>query len=115
LGPCGLLKTSLKSGQIVLLFISPEVGSRYLDIIGKLAEQTGYAITIHPHPDQNAILQIVQREIRGAGWAIRKGPGLHVDRAEIAVSLAESPGEDVQARVLETIERETGYKLVVKG
>lgn len=115
LEPFGLSKTSLKQGGIVLTFISPQVGGRYLDTIARLAEETGYSLSIHPNPDQNAILQIVQREVRAAGWQVRKGPGVHVDRAEIAYTLAAMPDDDALARVNEIIERETGFRVVVKA
>lgn len=115
LEPCGLSKTSLKNGQIVLTFISPQVGARYMDIISRLAEQTGYVITIHPHPDQNAIMQIVQRELRAVNWPIRKGPGIHVDRAEIAISVAVMPDEAELERVNGAIEKATGFRLAVRA
>jgi uncharacterized protein len=114
LEPFGLSKTSLKQGGIVLSFISPQVGARSLDTIARLAEETGYNLSIHPNPDQNAILQIVQREARAAGWVIRKGPGIHVDRAEVTYTLAAMPDEADLARVNEIIERETGFRVVVK-
>lgn len=114
LGDEGLLKTSLKQGGIVLTFISPQVGARYQDKIARLAQETGYALSLHPNPDQNAILQVVAREIRAAGWAIRKGPGLHTDRGEISYTVAAMPDEGDLARVSLIIEQQTGYKLVIK-
>jgi hypothetical protein len=115
LEPYGLYRASLKQGQIVLSFISPQVGQRHQDTIAALAQKTGYAITIHPHPDQNAISQVATRLVREAGWVVRKGPGLHVDRAEVVFTLAALPDEQQLAQVTQAVEGETGYRLVVKS
>ena len=113
LEPHGLYKTSLKQGQIVLTFISPQVGERHQDTIRQLAQQTGYALSIHPHPNQQQILQVAQQLLRDTGWSIRKGPGIHTDRGEIAVSLTESPDLAVVDQVCRVLEEQTGYRLVV--
>jgi Cft2 family RNA processing exonuclease len=113
LEPYGLYKTSLKGGQIVLTFISPQVGERYLELIGGLAGQTGYALSIHPHPNQQQILQVAQQLMRDAGWSIRKGPGIHVDRCALSVSLTTEPDPDEVARVSAAVEEQTGYQIEV--
>jgi Cft2 family RNA processing exonuclease len=109
----GLYKASLKGGQIVLSFISPQVGERHQETIRQLAEQTGYPISIHPHPNQQQILLVAQQLMRDAGWTIRKGPGIHTDRGAIAVSLAGEPDPDVAAQVGTALEEKTGYRLVL--
>ncbi len=110
----GLYKTSLKQGYIILSFISPQVGERHQATIQRLAEETGYPISVHPHPNQQKILQIAQQLARDAGWQIRKGPGIHVDRAEVSMSLGQTPSEaDLQA-VFDRFAAETGYSLVIK-
>ena len=114
LEPLGLTKASLKQGQIVLAFISPEIGARHHDLIAQLAEQVGYAIGIHPHPDQNAILLKVTQAVRAAGWQTKKVPSLYTDRAEVGVSLLRAAEPDDVNRVTEEIEAETGYKLILK-
>ncbi len=109
----GLNKTSLKNGQIVLAFISPQVGERHTEKIAELAQQTGYTISVHPHPNQQQILQIANRMLRETGWAVRKGPGIHVDRAEVAVTLANAPDEEEQLQVAAALRQQTGYALNV--
>ncbi len=113
LEPHGLYKTSLKQGQIVLSFISPQVGERHRATIQTLAEKTGYALIIHPHPNQQQILQVVQHILRGTGWGIRKGPGLRVDQGEIVISLSETPDPAVLAQISAELEERTGYQLVL--
>lgn len=113
LEPLGLNRVGLKQGGLVLTFVSPQVGERHLDLIRDLAEQTGYAMSIHPHPNQQQILQIAGQLIREAGWRVTKGPGIHVDRAEVSVKLADDPDpaafDSTRARLLDL----TGYTLVV--
>jgi hypothetical protein len=107
--------SGLKQGGLVLTFVSPQVGERHLDRIRDLSEQTGYTLSIHPHPNQQQILQIAGQLLREAGWRVLKGPGIHVDRAEVSVRLAEEPNaaalEDVRGRLLE----QTGYTLVAEA
>jgi hypothetical protein len=109
----GLYKTSLKGGQIVLTFISPQVGERHQDTIRQLAEKTGYALSIHPHPNQQQILLIAQQLIRDAGWRIRKGPGIHTDRGAISVSLTDEPDPENVVQVGAALEEKTGYRLIL--
>lgn len=109
----GLNKTSLKQGQVVLTFISPQVGERYIEQIRQLAQDTGYVLRIHPHPNQHQILQVASRFLREAGWNIQKGPGIHVDRAELSVKLADDISETDLASFNQRLEQETGFKLIV--
>jgi hypothetical protein len=109
----GLYKTSLKQNQIVLSFISPQIGERHRDIINTLAQETGYPISIHPNPNQQQILQVASQLMREAGWQIRKGPGIHVDRAEISITLGSPVSEADIERVNRNLIEETGYSLIV--
>lgn len=111
LGPFGLYRTSLKQGRIVLTFISPQVGARYAEIIERLSNETGYAIEIHPHPNQQEILQKASLLFGRAGWAIRKGPGIHTDRAAISITLAAEPDAVQALQVAQDLEEQTGYTL----
>jgi hypothetical protein len=115
LEPFGLSRAGLKQDRIVLTFISPQVGERHMPLITELAEQTGYPLEIHPHPNQQQIMQVAQALLREAGWAIRKGPGLHTDRAEISVTLVNPPDEAEAAEIAERLEAQTGYRLVVSA
>jgi Cft2 family RNA processing exonuclease len=113
LEPLGLYKAGLKQTAIVLTFISPQVGERHRDIMRELAQEIGYPITIHPHPNQQQILQIASQTAREAGWAVRKGPGIHVDRAEVSFKLAALPEDEALLAVAQRFEEQTGYRLVV--
>jgi hypothetical protein len=111
----GLSKTSLKQGSIVLSFISPQVGERYIEEIQKLSQETGYPLRIHPHPNQHQIMLLANKFLRETDWTITKGPGIHTDRAELSIKVA----GDVDASQLEQLNAKlveaTGFKLVVDG
>ena len=113
LAPLGLYKVGVKQGVLVLTFISPQVGERHTQIIHSLSEETGYAISIHPHPNQQQILQIAGQLARDAGWRVVKGPGIHVDRAAVSIKLAEEPDDATMQKVRSSLEDRTGYTLEV--
>jgi Cft2 family RNA processing exonuclease len=114
LEPHGLQKVGRRNDQLVLTFISPEVGMRQEALIASLARTTGYDLTLNPHPDQRAILLIVNHELRTSGWLVRKGPGIHQEQHEIVVHLYAAPDEADRERVAALIEAQTGYQLTIK-
>ena len=107
----GLYKTSLKQGRIVLAFLSPQMAARHFDTIAKLAKQTGYELSVHPHPNQNAILQIARQKLRDYDISIKKGPSIHVDRGEVEITAV--PETDIPDDISDDFEMETGYRLVI--
>jgi hypothetical protein len=111
----GLYRAGLKQGAIMLTFISPQVGERHHELIQHLSEETGYAMRIHPHPNQQQILQIASQLAREAGWKVIKGPGIHVDRAAVSMKLAETPDAVTLAQVQTAMLDRTGYALVAEG
>ena len=115
LEPFGLYRAGLKQGEIVLTFISPQVGARHADSIQALAQETGYALSVHPHPNQQEIIQAAARIAREAGWAVRKGPGIHTARAEVALKVAELPPAEALAEAAARFAQQTGYTLAVSA
>ncbi|TVR22822.1 MAG: MBL fold metallo-hydrolase [Anaerolineaceae bacterium] len=113
LDPFGLYKVGLKQDAIVLTFISPQIGERHTQAITRLAEQTGYPLRVHPHPNQQKILQIANQYLREAGWVARKGPGIHTDRGAVSVTLASAPDSDALEAVCARFVEQTGYALEI--
>ncbi|MDZ4672462.1 MAG: MBL fold metallo-hydrolase [Phototrophicales bacterium] len=109
----GLYKASLKGGGIVLSFISPQVGERYREVMNELSVQTGYAMSIHPHPNQQEILTIANRMVRELGWSLKKGIGIHTDRAEIGITLMTAPDDVTVLTATAEFLEQTGYLMVV--
>jgi Cft2 family RNA processing exonuclease len=111
LEPKGLYKAGLKSGKIVLTFIAPQVGERHMETIKKLSKLTGYTITIHPHPNQQKIMDIVRRLAHAVGWTITDGPGLHTASARVSLSIADAPNPAIAEQVTKELHEQTGYTL----
>ncbi len=110
----GLYKTSLKQGRIVLSFVSPQVGARHIQLIQQLSAQTGYDIVVHPHPNQNAIIQTATQLLMQASAKVVKGPSVFTDRAELGVKIAEALPEDATAELQTAFEQATGYQMVLE-
>lgn len=111
---CSLNKVGLKGGEIMLSFISPQVGQRHLEIIQQLAHETGYPVNIHSHPNQHLILQVVNRLLREQGWQTARGPGIHVARAEVNVKLGNPVTAKDAEKLRQSLLRETGFTLAVE-
>jgi len=111
LEPHGLYKTSLKQGEIVVTFVSPQVGERHREKMKALAEQTGYQINIHPHPNQQKIMEIARTLTQAVGWSITKGPSIYMDRATVGLTLSEEPNDVLVEQVKQEFESQTGYQL----
>ena len=113
LEPFGLYKTSLKNNEIVLAFISPQVAKRHEQIIARLSEETGYRMSIHPHPNQQEMLSIVRRYTMQKGWQISKSPGIRTDELSISLQLATVISEQEIANYVAFVNEKTGYRLVL--
>ncbi len=109
-----LYRTSLKGDEIVLSFISSQVGERHREQIETLARQVGWRLSINPHPNQGAILETARKLLEQAGWTVQKGPGIHVDKNEVAVTLADSPQASDLSDVEEAFTQMTGFRLAAQ-
>ena len=107
-----LYRTSLKGGQILLSFISSQVGARYQDEIEVLAEQVGYPLAISPQANQAAILETAQSLLSKAGAAVLKGPGIYPEKGEVIVT-ASLPTDDILDDLALDFEEKTGFRLVI--
>ena len=108
-----LYRTSLKGGEIVLAFISPQVGERYRDQLAELGRQVGWPLSIYSQPNQGAITDAAQTLLSAAGVTILKGPGVYVERSEVVVTAAGLPDEDQQAELCLNFEERTGFRLTL--
>ena len=108
-----LYRTSLKGDEILLSFISPQVGERYRSKIEALAERVGWKLGINPQANQGAIVEAVRTLAAEAGWTVQKGPSLYPERAEVVLALANSVEEQALNELGQAVLEHTGYRLVV--
>ena len=108
-----LYRTSLKGEEIVLSFVSRQVGERYQDVIANLAQRTGWRLSINPQPNQGAIFESARKLLNQAGWTVKKGPGIYPEKSEVLVGLAESPNEDSLLKVASSFLNLTGFQMVI--
>jgi hypothetical protein len=106
-----LYRASLKGDEIMLSFISPQMGERYTERIAVLEKQTGWALSINPQPNQGSILETARRLLNTTGLVIAKGPSIYPEKAEVTLSLASDP--DDLASLTETFLAQTAYRLVI--
>ncbi|MDQ7028025.1 MAG: MBL fold metallo-hydrolase [Anaerolineae bacterium] len=113
LEPLGMYKCGMKQGQIVLSFISPQLAERYREEIHELAKKIGYTLTIHPHPNQQKILEVARKLAQAVGWTISKGPSIHVAKGIVGLSLSDEPNEVIAEQVANELEEQTGFQLEI--
>jgi uncharacterized protein len=106
-----LYRTSLKGEEIVLSFISPQVGRRYQEKIAELAVQTGWPLSISPQPNQGAILETARALLAREGCSIAKGPSIYPEKAEVSVVLAAGSTHEQLAALASAFEEQTGFRL----
>jgi Cft2 family RNA processing exonuclease len=114
LEPHGLYKVSLKSGQIMLSFVSPQLAERYTGNIQVLSQETGYMMTINPNPNQQQILLTVRQLCAQMSAIVRKGPGIHTDKGIVTISLANKLTPEQETQLQQAVEQQTGYQLVIE-
>jgi Cft2 family RNA processing exonuclease len=112
-----LYRTSLRGNEIVLSFVSKQVGERYQDQMDALALQTGWHLAINPQPNQGAILESARRLMEQSGLRPVKGPSIFIESGQVVVSLgstAESMGiEKTLANIADQFLQQTGFHLVI--
>jgi hypothetical protein len=108
-----LYRTSLKGDEIVLSFISRQVGERYQEVIADLVQRTGWRLSINPQPNQGAILEASRKLLSQAGWTINKGPGIYPEKSEVIVGIAEAPGKDFISQAASAFMDLTGFQMTI--
>ncbi len=102
-----IYKTSLVNGAIRVQFITPQAAEPYLQTLDRLAEETGYGITVYQEPNASALFKKVSSIM-----PISKNPSLFKDRREIKIT-AEEPADGEIRQKIEQFFKETGYKIVL--
>lgn len=108
-----LYRTSLKGGEIMLSFISPQVGERYREQIQAISRQIGWPLRINPQTNQGAITEAVTTILARAEALVTKGPSLYPEKGCVEVKLSEGLEEDRLAEISEEVEEQTGFRLLI--
>jgi hypothetical protein len=108
-----LYRTSLKGDEIMLSFISRQVGERYREQIAELAQQVGWRLSINPQANQGTISEIARTLLARAGWTASKGPSLYPERAEVTITLVNQVEPTEISALVADFERQTGFRLLV--
>jgi Cft2 family RNA processing exonuclease len=106
-----LYRTSLKDGEIVLSFISAQVGDRHSEEMDRLSQQIGWPLRINPQPNQTVILDTARQLLQRQGWRLLKGPSIFLDRDEVGVTVGDAIVEDVAEALQREFEEATGFHL----
>ena len=105
-------KKSKKGNRIVLHFLSPTVGERYLSLISEIAADIGWEVAVHPQPNQYGIKQAVRAMIPEE-WELQKDPGVLKREQIVRVKLGILPSENTLKDTAERVFLETGFHLEV--
>ncbi len=110
-----LHRTSLKDGEIILSFISRQVGERFQARIDALEQEIGWPLRINPQPNQGTISEAAMALLARAGWTAVKGPSIYPDRGEVAVVLAQAPDDAASTEIAAAFEQQTGFRLLLSS
>ncbi len=115
LTPHGLYKAGLKNGRILLSFTTPEQGEAVSALLQELADEVGYGLDIHPHPNQHAIIQRVIEMCKAHDLELLKNPSLMIAEQTVSIEPLEPPTPDVVAHLRQTFEDDLHWTLQVKS
>jgi hypothetical protein len=113
LADTSLYRTSVKSSEIVLAFLSPQVGARYQDRIAALSARVGWPLSISPQANNNAIMAAARTAVVQAGWTLVKGPSIFLDRAEVSCAVAGAVDAALRAEISRAFLEQTGFRLTI--
>lgn len=110
----GLYKTSLKNGGIVLSFITPQQGERHLDALEALSQKTGYPLSIHPHPNQHALILLIADLCESKDVFLVKTPSLAIPNNTVTIEVADPIPSELEDWLRFTFHDKTNWDLQVK-
>jgi Cft2 family RNA processing exonuclease len=98
--------------HIELGFVTPRVGEMHAELISGLERETGWRLTVRPHPDQFALFSLL-RDILPDEWQIARGPSLFAARDAVSITLASPPSPSRVDEVKQRFHHLTGYHLEI--
>lgn len=107
------LRLSLKNGSIEATFITPEIGTQYLQLLNKLGQEIGYLITIRNTPDQQSLQEAI-RKIVPSEWGLFDNPSFQLREKTVVVKVANKLVAKIQPQaIVDQFSQATAWKLVI--
>lgn len=103
-------KKSKKGDQIVLSFLTPEIGEHYQSTIDNLSEETGWSISINPEPNLYGIKQEV-RLLIPESWGMKRDPAPIKTQRVVRVRVDELPDTHQVEEVAQRVYVQTSFHL----
>ena len=110
----GLYKAGLKNNVIVLSFITPEQGYTLEEEIKNLAEQTGYPLDIHPHPNQHELIMLVNELCAENDIDLIRNPSVLIGQEIVLIEPNEAIPPDVAAQMQDAFREKTAWNMKIK-
>lgn len=114
--PHTLYKKSLKrddqGAYIELAFISPEIGSRYRQLLDRLEEQSRWSIRINPAANMNEMIKLTRRLLEDKGIFLTRNPSFLERERCLRISLRGQESVEDLMEIKEKFFDLTGYQLV---
>lgn len=108
------VKTTQDGRYIELSFISKSIGEKYIDIIEKLEEETGYTIVISDSCNQIEIIKIAKALAAEKKILLKKNPSIFLAMGTVEISPSEAVNESVYKNLSQKFHEETGFILKLK-
>jgi Cft2 family RNA processing exonuclease len=109
----GLLKAGNKNGVIVVTFVSPAVGLRYVDELRQIQSEIGYRIEINRMTNQQYIQRYVEEVAERLQWRVLKTPGVFLDKQEVTLAVGGGVSQQDHRQAQEMVMERTGFTLVL--
>lgn len=104
------IKAARENKYIELTFISPDIGRKQEDKIIKLAEMTGWDISIGSAVNQNEVIALAADLCSQHGVRLKKNPSFNPSNMNVTLKIEEG-NEEALALIKDNFEYKTGCKL----
>lgn len=105
-------KKSKKGDQIVLSFLTPEIGQHYQDLLASLQTQMGWELAINPEPNLYGIKQEV-RALIPASWGMTRDPAPIKAQRIVRVRLETVPAPQAVEEIAQQVFAQTHFHLEI--
>lgn len=98
---------------IELYFISKPIGEKYMPLIKRLEQETGWEITVAPSCNQVEIINTAMDLCEKKGIASRKNPSIYIETMQVRIYPVEPLKEELVRELSEAFKESTGFTIIV--